>query len=785
MTTAIRSLGSLPVPFAGFVGRHEEMAEVRRLLDAVRLVTLTGAGGVGKSRLALEAAASSAEAFPGGVRLADLAPVKDPLDVPSTVAVALGLPDQGTRPVLDMLTAHVGGRRMLLVLDNCEHVVDACAWLTRHLLSAAAGARILATSREAMGLTGEQVCPVPPLRPGDAVELLSVRTAAVRSGFEVTEANRAAVTRLCAKLDGLPLAIELAASRLRTLTVEQVSSLLDDRFALLTSGNRVARAHQRTLRATIDWSWELCSPAERLLWQRLSVFPRSFTLDAAESVCAGEGIARHDILHLLDRLVIQSLVERPGDEDPPRYRLLESIRQYGSERLAEYGEAQRVRRSHRSFFLDLAEHFHTQWFGPHQVEILARLRAEHANLMAALEHRDCAGTESQDANGTPDSGSAGGRRDASAPGDRQAGLALASALVFHWVVGGFLGEGRRQLERALAAAPEPTEARARALWAAAHVAERQHDLGVADRWLDEAEALTGLLGDARLRAHVRGHRGVAALFRGKAEEGISSIEQALATCSSLGDSFGEIVWLSALAVARIRSGDPRGQETARLALAASVAHGERWARVHLLMVLSRSAWEREERAEAEELTVSALEILRDFGDRLGVARMVEQLAWITAAEGDHEKAGRLLGAAESLGLGTGMSVPASDEGHHTRCEAAVRKALGLAGQARVRAEGAEAADVSQALALALARGTADGSELSPSAPNPLTPREQQVAALVAQGMTNRRIAEELVLSRRTVDSHVDRIRTKLDFASRAQIAAWWAEHQAATQRPQA
>lgn len=775
ISTTLTETG-LPASFTSFVGRQQDMAELRRLLGSARLVTLTGAGGVGKTRLALETAVASLKAFPGGVRLVDLAPVHDPVAVPGVAAAALGLTDQGTRPVLDQLAAYVSERRMLVVLDNCEHLVDACAQLAQRLLTAAAELRILATSREPLALTGEHVFPVPPLDPAEAAELLRDRTQPARFDFRIAEANEAAVARLCMGLDGLPLAIELAACRLRTLSVEQVVERLEDRFALLTTGSRTARPHQRTLRAAIDWSWELCTPAERLLWRRLSVFAGGFALDAVDGVCVGDGVGAREVVDLLDRLVAQSLVERADTEDTPRYRLLESIRQYGWERLVDSGEDQLLRRQHLDFFLALAERHHQDWFGPRQAEILARFRAEYGNLLAALEY----GAGTQPSASEPDTAAGSESTPAaleggvSGSGDPQATLALAAALVDHWVAGGFLGEGRRQLERALAAAPEPTPVRARALVAAAYVAQVQYDITAANQWLDEAQELTEWLGDRVASADVRGHRGVSALYQGQQEAALHHLEHAVAAHTTLGHHVGVLEWRGVLAIAQIAFGTPQAAETARQALAAAEAHGERYARAHLLMVLGRRAWVLGEPAEAKELTVSALSILQSFRDPTGVAKMIEQLAWITASDGDHQRAGRLLGAARSLlrdaGTGITMVEPLVKE-HHARCEAEVLDALGRTACEQALAYGGAIDGPAQAIAYALETATVVAAPAVST--SPLTRREQQVAALITRGMTNRRIAAELVLSPRTVDSHVDRILTKLGFSSRAQIAAWW------------
>ncbi|WP_240439532.1 ATP-binding protein, partial [Streptomyces europaeiscabiei] len=384
VTIQISEVGNLPAALTTFVGRRRDLAEVRRRLGATRLLTLTGMGGVGKTRLALEAVASVAD-FVDGVWLVDLAAVRDPSLVANATATALGVPDLGTRPVIDQLAAFLAHRAPLIVLDNCEHLIDACAELAHALLSASPGLRVLATSRRALGICGEHLFAVPPLAPDDAAELLRDRATAVRPEFRITDANRAQVLRLCEGLDGLPLAIELAASRLRMLTVDEALNRLEDRFGLLTSGSRVARPHQRTLRALIDWSHELCTPTERLLWSRLSVFAGDFGLDAAEADCAGDGIGRDEVLDLLDQLVVQSIVVPTEHEGLPRYRLLGTIRQYGRERLPESGQEQQTLRRYDAFYLALAERIADGWYGPGQLESLARLRAEHANLRAALE----------------------------------------------------------------------------------------------------------------------------------------------------------------------------------------------------------------------------------------------------------------------------------------------------------------------------------------------------------------------------------------------------------------
>jgi non-specific serine/threonine protein kinase len=638
-------------------------------------------------------------------------------------------------------------------------------------------------------VTGEHVLPVAPLDEANAAELLQARAAAVRPGFQITAANRAMVARLCTDLDALPLAIELAACRLRTLSLEQLTQRLEDRFALLNAGSRTARPHQRALRTTIDWSWELCAPAERLLWKRLSVFAGTFTLEAVEAVCLGDGIERSDVLDLLDRLVAQSLVEHSGHGHPARYRMLESIRHYGWEQLVDSGEAPRLCRAHLDYFTGFAERLRRDWLGPRQVEILARFRAEHGNLLAALAHEDKTNVAMSQLKrklpGKPDASVEQGWHDdasgaqalADAAG-RQATLALAAALVFHWVAGGFLSQGRRQLDRALSLAPEPTLVRARALMAAVYLAQTQYDLTTADRWLDEAERLAEQLDAPAISAQAQGHRGISALYAGRFGEVLPHLERAVAAYTALGDRFGEVTWRCALAIAQNVLGDPRAAANSERALADATAHGEQWARAHLVMVLGRSAWAGGKHAESQQLTLDALDMLEGFGDTASVAKMIEQLAWITAADRLHARAARLLGIANALRRASGTTVAGGDprdEEYHRTCTTLVRDALGAAGYEQALADGEAIDGTTEAIAYALRRtdSTPDAANAQPADASPLTSREQQVAALVTQGMTNRQIAAELVVSPRTVDGHIDRILSKLGFSARAQIAAWW------------
>ncbi len=388
---------NLHARLTSFIGREEEISRVAKLLEVQRLVTLTGPGGAGKTRLAVEAAEHLIDRMPGGVWVTELAPVGDPAEVPQALLSALGLrersllsnvrgvPPAGAEPIERIVTA-LAGERLLIVLDNCEHLIDACARLADRVLADCPGVRILATSREALGITGENLWPVPPLAfpCGDtpigevldypAVRLLADRGASVRPGFTV-DADLGAVLAICRRLDGMPLAIELAAARLRTMTAGQIAARLDDRFRLLTGGSRTALPRHQTLRAVVDWSWDLLDEDEHILLRRLSVFSGGATLDSIEEVCGG------DVLDALTGLVEKSLVSTDG---AGRYRVLETIRAYGAERISQAGEAKRIRRSHALHFLDLVETAEPLLRTREQLHWLARLTAEYDNMHSAL-----------------------------------------------------------------------------------------------------------------------------------------------------------------------------------------------------------------------------------------------------------------------------------------------------------------------------------------------------------------------------------------------------------------
>jgi predicted ATPase/DNA-binding SARP family transcriptional activator len=558
---------NLPLQLTRFIGRERQMAEVKQLLGTSRLVTLTGAGGCGKTRLALQVAARMLEHFPEGVWLVELAPLADPALAPQTVATALGVQEAPSQPLLQTLVEQLRPRQLLLVLDNCEHVVGACAQLAEGLLQRCPRLRVLATSREALGIAGETRYRVPSLsvpegqRPAaleelgqyEAVRLFLERAGAVQPGFRLTPANAPGVAEVCRRLDGIPLAIELAAARVNALPVEKIAARLDDRFRLLTSGSRTALPRQQTLRATMDWSYDLLTEAERVLLGRLSVFAGGWTLAAAEAVCAGGGIEEWEVLDLLTRLVDQSLAtyEEPQEAGwgprtvpagtggapwgpaPGRYRLLETMRQYARDRLLEAGEAAVVRGRHYEWCLALAEEAEPELYGAEQTAWLDRLEREHDNLRAAL-------------------GWSG------AHGEGKAGLRLGGALRWFWSVRGYWTEGREYLAGLLAlpGAEARTAVRAKALHAAGWLAWHPGDFGAARVFDEQGLAIFQELGDKRGSADSLNHLGWVAYEQGDFGTARALLEECLAINRELVCKQGivkDLEGLAAVAVAQAHS----------------------------------------------------------------------------------------------------------------------------------------------------------------------------------------------------------------------------------------
>ncbi|GAA2549023.1 hypothetical protein GCM10010423_56260 [Streptomyces levis] len=748
--------GELPLEMTTFVGREAQVAEVRRLLGAARLVTLTGVGGVGKTRLALRVAADVAPSFADGVRLADLAPLSDPDLLDRAVSEALGLRDQSARPAAEAIAGHLRDRRLLLVLDNCEHLVERVAALVLRLARAAPGLRVLATSRQRLGAPGEHVLTVPsltlpgaddpvgggselgaagqgmgagpgnartaapgapaagrgigveprdahPAPPGDpaaaeaddpllrseAVRLLMDRAAGSAPAFRLTARNRRAVAQLCLRLDGIPLAIELAAVRLSAMTAEEILERLDDRFRLLSLPQSPMSARYRhTLRGVVDWSYDLCTEGERLLWDRLSVFSGGFDLEAAEAVCAGEGVAREDVLDLLAGLVDKSIVAVSHGADRARYNMLETIRQYGGQRLREAGATSRLRVRHCEFYRRTAVRAGHEWCGQREVDWLLRLRTELPNLRTALDQ--CA----------------------SRPDLRAAGVEIAVSLARTrcWFFSSTLGEGRHWLERLLATGPDggrPAQEGAGpphgvesvpvvgALAMKAWIALCQGDNPASERFLAECRAAARESADGPAAAPVTYIEGAYAMLVRGDPASVALLAVARDRFRALGQAgdahMATMLWAMAEAFFGTRA-------SASAALDVYVAEAEasraEWARTWAqwctgLVELRHGAAE-----QALPSLRSALVRQRAIGDSWGPVWGLETLAWAVAATGDGTRAAWLLGAAHRMRQDTGVALIGLRPFHeaHVAAEARVRALLGPGAYTAAWSQGATAED---------------------------------------------------------------------------------------------
>jgi predicted ATPase/DNA-binding CsgD family transcriptional regulator len=760
---ARRPTGNLPASLAAFVGRVRETAEVRQKLSSSRLVTLTGVGGVGKTRLALHLATEVRRAFPDGVWLVDLATLEDPALVAQTVAGTLGIRDQSARWPVAVLSDHLCESNLLLVLDNCEHVLDACAVLAEAVLAAAPDLRILATSRQPLGLVGEQTVVVAPLAlpdphddgsayalaRSDAVSLFVTRAGEVLPGFSLTDRNAPAVAALCTRLDGLPLAIELAAVRLRALSPEQILARLDERFALLTGGSRAAMPRQQTLRALVDWSYELCSAEEQALWDRVSVFAGSFDLGAAEKVCADQTLPRGSLLDAVAGLVEKSVLLREEHDSGVRYRLLDTIREYGRERLAESGDHRTLRRRHRDRYLELAIEANAGWFSPQGPLWRDRMRLEHPNVRTALDFS------------------------LSDPAETQAGMLLAAALGFGWRMMGLLSEGRRWLDRLLELDVEPTVPRAYALWSNGMLAILQGDVPTARSRLEDGLSLARRFGDAFAEAYAILFLGHVAVAEGDMATAAEELERALAAHRAVPNHLGTALALfESSLVASARDDAERAGRLARENLALCEAHGAQWLTGWGHFALAAELWRRGDRAGAADEARKSVRTHWENEDRIGIAQGMEVLAWVAVADGQAERAARLLGGLDRIWSSAGAPLVAIPHlaPYHDECVTRSRTALGEH-EFQASTEHGGRLDTDSVVSYALEEPRA------PTAPtrdgsSPLTRREQEVAELVAAGSTNKEIASALVIAQRTAETHVEHILVKLGFTSRAQIASW-------------
>jgi non-specific serine/threonine protein kinase len=837
---------TLPAQLTSFIGRKHEMAEVKQLLVSSRLVTLTGAGGCGKTRLALRVASDLQGTFADGVCWVDLASLSNPTLLPQAVAQVLNIGESSERAFLDLILDRLNNSYLLLVLDNCEHLALACADFAHDVLCDAPYIRILATSREPLAVIGEMLYPVPPLALPpksqaadmmlyDSVRLFVERTQGVLPGFTFTSANALPVADICRRLDGIPLAIELASARMNVLTVEQIATRLDDRFALLTSAQHGVPSHHRTLRAALDWSYSTLSGQEQTLLRRLSVLAGSCTLEAIEEVCAGEGIASGQIVDSLWSLANKSLVVAETlKQGAARYRLLETVRQYALEKLLESNEGEAFRNRHLDYYLKFAEEVEPELHGPDQNLWLNYLDRDHDNLRTALEW-------------------------SLGEGRIEKGLRLAAALMWFWEMRTYWTEARQRVKSLLSqpeAAPR-TLVRAKALlvvatmggWGGINSQERPYaeeligiarEHGVAGNWVLAAglaqlshmlfrEDLPGAISlinegldikisprDDWLIAYMLMLQGWYFNSAKNYPAALKALEDSLRRFKSLGDQHWSTIVSGVISIIHYYEGNlGRARQEFEQVLPVFREMRDRRAVVNLLMYLGDIELESGNYNRAKKYYEEYLKVAREIGDRMHIANGTYYLGSVLLHENDLNSA-RLL-FAETLERGReigmnyvewaifGFACMAAAEKKARRAirlfafsdrlfhggnaektdEIAYRRYLALA-QDQVDKEGFDAAwaegcsmPVEQAIAEAeqesLVPSTVQTHAL-PRDPNVLTPRETEVLRLVAAGLSDAQVAAQLVISRRTVSTHLTAIYGKLGVSSRSAATRYALDH---------
>ncbi len=855
---------NLPVQLSSFIGRERERAEVKQLLAAARLVTLTGAGGCGKTSLGLRAARDLSETYPDGVAWVELAPLADTVLLPQAVVKALGITEQPHRSLTDTLVDFLRDKRLLLVLDNCEHLIDACAVFVTLLLRHCPDLAVLATSREALNIEGEQIWIVPSLElPSrntplsldtlqryDAVELFVERAAAVSPGFKLIDQNAPAVVHICRQLDGIPLAIELAAARVKVLSVEEIAARLDDALGLLTQGKRTAPPRHQTLRATIDWSYNLLPRETQKLLRRLSIFASGFTLPAAEVVCVDDTLLPDSVLGELSRLVDRSLVSRDPEAGDERYRMLETIRQYGHEKLVESGELDILKDRHRDYFLRLAEKPRPEAETEETLRWFDELERENDNLRAALAWSQANENSAETA------------------------LRLAAALATFWSRRGYFSSGRSWLDGALKLADRATRraeadvrpgedahhipsvsfltAKAWALEGAGNLARAQGDFRSAKLLQKESVLLFRELDDKVGLATALDELGLVTLNLGDRHGARSLLEASLTLSQETGNQPGianALLWLGH--VARAEGDDAAARTLYERSIIIYRAIGNRggviaWPLYQLGALMASQG----DYGGAVSLYQESLSILREWRDKRGIGEVLAALGDARRWQGDQASARACyeegLELSREAGIHwvavwclSGLGNVALRERDYSRAVALFREGLAfhllegrrdntakcLAGMAAVLAiqnessymiEAARLLGAIKALdvfvaeydqdltvardrldpkvfeqafgegsALTLEEAIAEAERMSfqpdraPTAPhemNALTPRETQVLRLLAQGLSDAQIAEQLVISRRTVNTHLAAIYGKLGVNSRSATTRYALDH---------
>lgn len=767
VTLPVPRLHNLPTQLTSFIGREHEIADVKHILETTRLLTLTGSGGCGKTRLALQVARDLIGQYADGVWFVDLAPLADPAFLANRVAAALGVPEQPNRPIIDTLAKYLRAKNLMLVLDNCEHLRVVCQDLVDRLLQASDTIRILSSSRERLGAEGEIAYRVPSLGLPDtqqavgagelvrydAIRLFTERAAHAQWGFSLTELNAPAVVQICRRLDGLPLAIEFAVACLMVLSVEQIAARLDDRFRLLTAGTTKTLARQQTLQATLDWSYDLLTENERALLRRISVFAGGWTLEAAEAVCAGNGIESADVLSLLSQLIGKSLVVADTRNEEARYSLLETVRQYAQHKLEEKGEADCMGGAHRDWYLAFVEHAAPRTRGRDAERWLARLETEHDNLRAALAW----------SKGEPDGA--------------DAELLLAGALHWFWYLRGYWNEAREAIQHALERWNDvPCLGMTRALRGATHLAYRQGDYASAVAFGEKGVALCRQLNDQENGALLLAWLAGVATDQGDYARATALFEESFSLCEALQQPVTTAIALANWGALVRRQGD-YDRATVLLTKARDQARnaGDKAAIAATAYYLGMDTLHQNHHNRAAEYLRESLRVSGEMKHKWWITAVsLGGLARVYLERRCYETAARLYGAADALHeiLGSHPSPLAQTE------RAATRAALGTKPFEVAWREG-RAMTLEQAIEYAL-MGTEDLQReptrskrlAGPTQQGLLTTRERDVAGLIAQGLTNREIASSLEIAARTVDTHVEHILNKLGFKARTQIAVW-------------